>query len=74
MAYNKIAEEGNIFVLTKKGYDKTPCEVKHERKIGNPVKGFEYKVPVQWVEKGYVKQAKEVIGSAIDNPELLEVE
>lgn len=56
MAYNTNAEKGKIFVLTEKGFNETPDSVKHERKIGNPIKGFEYKVPTSWILKGYVEE------------------
>lgn len=59
MAYNKSAEKGNMFVLTEKGYKKTPDKVKPERKIGSPVKGFQYRVPTAWVSKGYVEEVSE---------------
>lgn len=52
--YKQEAQEGKIFVLTGKGYEKTPDHVKRERKIGEPVKGFETSVPVSWIQKGYV--------------------
>lgn len=48
------AGKGNHFVLTEKGYEKTPDHVKPEREVGKPVAGFERKVPSSWVEKGYV--------------------
>lgn len=60
MAYNKSAEKGNIFVITKKGYEQTPCRVKTEREIGKPIREFEYKVPQSWIEKGYVEQLPEL--------------
>ena len=54
------AIKGNEFVLTKWGYDCTPDNVKPEREVGKPVRGFETRVPVSWVEKDYVKEvAKE---------------
>lgn len=59
MAYNESAKKGNIFILTKKGYEKTPYMVKHERVIGKPVEGFEYRVPVSWIKNGYVEQIPE---------------
>lgn len=59
MAYYKNATAGNIFLLTKKGFERTPDEVKKERKIGSPVKGFEYSVPASWIDKGYVKEYRE---------------
>lgn len=40
--------------LQKKGYDKTPDYVKHERKIGIPIKGYELSIPASWIQKGYV--------------------
>lgn len=54
----KIASRGNIFVLTKAGYDRTPDKVKSERAVGEPVKGYEDKVPASWVRKGYVCEAR----------------
>lgn len=48
------ASKGHIFVLTEKGYEKTPEHVKAERAVGKPIRGFEYRVPVSWVENGYV--------------------
>ena len=52
--YKQEAKKGKRFVLTEKGYDKTPDHVKHERKIGEPIKGFETSVPVSWIHNGYV--------------------
>lgn len=60
MTIINTAEKGNIFVLTKKGYSKTPDKVKHERKIGKPIKGFEHTVPASWYEKGYVEEISAV--------------
>ncbi len=57
----RSAKAGNIFLLTKKGYDKTPDRVKPERKISCPVKGFEYRVPISWIKKGYVVERKKII-------------
>ena len=54
--YKQEAQEGKMFVLTEKGYEKTPNHVKNERKIGDPVKGYETSVPVSWIQKGYVVQ------------------
>lgn len=51
---NNYAQSGKQFLLTEYGYNRTPDHVKHERKVGNPVKGFETVVPASWVEKGYV--------------------
>lgn len=59
MAYFKNAKAGNIFLLTKKGFERTPDKVKQERKIGRPVKGFEYNVPVSWNDKGYIEEERE---------------
>lgn len=56
MAGIKIAQKGKHFVLTEKGYKKTPDNVKPERSIGKPLKGFEYSVPTSWFEKGYVEE------------------
>lgn len=54
MAYKKNAAKGKKFVLTEKGYKRTPDKVKPERKVGEPLKGFEVSVPASWIEKGYV--------------------
>lgn len=51
-----IADPGKRFVLTKKGYNKTPEAVKKERKIGESVKGYEQSVPASWIKKGYVRE------------------
>lgn len=51
-----LADPGKKFVLTEYGYTKTPEDIKSERKIGEPVKGYEFSVPVSWVKKGYVKE------------------
>ena len=45
----KYAKNGKQFLLTEYGYQETPDHVKHERAVGEPVKGFESKVPVSWV-------------------------
>lgn len=37
--YKKEAESGKHFVLTVKGYERTPDRVKLEREVGKPVKG-----------------------------------
>lgn len=52
--WKRYAENGKVFILTEYGYQKTPDHVKHERKIGKPVKGFETSVPATWIEKRYV--------------------
>lgn len=52
--YIQEAKKGMQFVLTEKGYNKTPDSMKHERKIGEPIKGYEFGVPVSWIQKGYV--------------------
>lgn len=57
-SYNTTAKKGYHFVLTKKGYKKTPDKVKPERKAGYPVRGFERRVPTSWIEKGYVEEIK----------------
>lgn len=59
MAYYKNAKAGNIFLLTKKGFERTPDKVKQERKTGSPVKGFEYNVPISWIDKRYVEEEPE---------------
>lgn len=60
MPYKKSAEKGNHFILTEKGYKKTPDRVKQERMIGKPLKGFEYDVPTSWIDKGYVQETSAV--------------
>lgn len=52
----KEAAKGKRFVLTVKGYHMTPNSVKHEREVGDPVKGFETSVPATWLQKGYVEE------------------
>ena len=54
--YTQEAEKGKKFVLTEKGYLNTPDCIKHEREIGKPVKGFEERVTVSWIKKGYVEE------------------
>ena len=55
-AYMQEAQKGKQFLLTENGYNHTPDNVKHERNIGEPIKGFETRVPVSWIEKGYVEE------------------
>lgn len=55
----RFAKDGCIFVCTEYGYENTLDHIKPERAVGEPVKGFEYSVPVSWVEKGYVEEVKE---------------
>lgn len=64
------AANGNYFGLTDHGYDCTPDKVKPEREVGKPVKGFERKVPVSWVEKGYVVEMAECLKGEADQSEL----
>lgn len=52
----KIASSGNIFVLTQAGYDRTPDKIKSERAVGEPLRGYEDKVPASWIRKGYVEE------------------
>lgn len=54
--YKKEAESGKHFVLTVKGYERTPDRVKLERAVGKPVKGYEYSVSQSWIDKGYVEE------------------
>lgn len=54
--YKKEAESGKRFVLTVKGYERTPDRVKLERAAGKSVKGYEYSVPQSWIDKGYVEE------------------
>lgn len=51
-----IADPGKRFVLTEHGYNQTPKGIKQERKIGEPVTGYEQSVPVSWIKKGYVEE------------------
>ena len=55
MSMNKYLDDGRKFVLKNKGYEHTQNNVKHERKVGEPIKGFETKVPSSWLRKGYVE-------------------
>lgn len=59
VAMYQEAEEGNMFVLTPYGMECTPDKIKAERKVDAPVKGYENRVPVSWVEKGYVREVKD---------------
>lgn len=54
----KMAEKGKQFVLTQKGYDRTPEHIKHERAVGKPVHNYKEYAPVRWVEKGWVKEVE----------------
>lgn len=51
-----IADSGKRFALTEYGYNQTPESIKRERRIGEPVEGYEQSVPVSWVKKGYVEE------------------
>ena len=53
------APKGFIFVCTQKGYDRTPDQVKPERAVGQPIKGFEREAPRLWLEKGWVELQEE---------------
>lgn len=55
-AYMQEAHNGKQFLLTENGYNHTPDNVKHERNIGEPIKGFETIAPVSWIKKGYVRE------------------
>lgn len=57
-AYMKEAQNGKQFLLTENGYNNTPDSVKRERNIGEPVTGFETRVPASWIEKGYVEEGR----------------
>lgn len=54
----KIAGLGKHFVLTENGYKCTPDKVKPERAVGRPIIGYEYRVPVLWIKKGYVEEVE----------------
>lgn len=56
MNFNKSASKGKYFVLTQKGYDKTPDSVKPERTVGKPLKGYEDRVPYSWYSNGWVEE------------------
>lgn len=56
----KSAKEGNIFVLTQKGYEATPDKVKKEREVGQPLRGYAQDVPVSWIKEGYVEERAEL--------------
>lgn len=56
----KSAQEGNIFVLTQKGYEATPDRVKKEREVGQPLKGYAQDVPASWINEGYVEEKAEL--------------
>lgn len=56
--YKMIADEGKHFILTELGYEVTPERVRCERKVGEPVRLFEFEVPRPWVEKGYVVECE----------------
>lgn len=62
--YIKKAQKGKHFTLTEKGYNNTPDHVKHERKIGEPIKGFETRVYASWIEQGYVEQTEKLQSEA----------
>ena len=53
--YFATANRGYIFVLTEKGYNATP-HLKKERKIGEPLKGFEKRVSNTWLNNGWVEE------------------
>ena len=55
-----IADEGNIFVCTERGYQRSIEKGINERNIGKPIPSIypPNKVPILWVEKGYVKEIK----------------
>lgn len=55
-----LASKGNIFVLTKKGYEdsKRLCSEKtlKERAIGKSVGEYTDNVPASWVRNGWVEE------------------
>ena len=53
---NFNAGKGYQWVLTEKGFATTPKDVRRERKVGSPVKGFERCVPGSWVINGWVRE------------------
>ena len=56
----KVAQKGNIFVLTKEGYEycRKSCrkDVVDEREVGKPVGEFTDYVPDSWLKKNWVKE------------------
>ena len=54
MSGKALAEGDEVFVLTEKGYIRTPDSVKPEREIGKPIKHFEKAVPLSWYKNGWV--------------------
>lgn len=55
----KMARFGYEWVLTQRGYDKTPDEIQPYRAVGTPVWAWSIytdSVPVSWVAKGYVEE------------------
>lgn len=57
-----IADEGNIFVCTEYGYIRSVRFNIPNREIGKPIPGIypPNKVPMLWLEKGYVEEVKGV--------------
>lgn len=51
-----VADEGKHFVLTERGYRQTPVNARSERKIGEPIPGFETSVPRSWITNWWVKE------------------
>ena len=59
----EIADEGNIFVCTEYGYQRSLQLKIKGREIGKPIPGIypPNKVPALWVVKGYVQEVREAI-------------
>lgn len=55
---NKYLDDGRKFVLTEQGYKHTPDNVKRERKVDEPIIGYETKVPYSWLKKDMSRQNK----------------
>ena len=55
-----VADEGNIFVCTEFGYQRSIEKNIKGRAVGKPVPHIyaPTKVPVLWVQKGYVEEVK----------------
>lgn len=64
------ADKDHIFLLTDEGYEHTPVGIRAERAVGEPIRGYEDRVPKSWEEKGYValSDKKEYIEAHSVNP------
>jgi hypothetical protein len=55
-----VADKGSEFVLTIGGYLHVPEKLKADKavEVGEPLRGYEERVPKSWLEKGYVDLRK----------------